>query len=143
MTETTEKEDKKRLGLSRPGKLVLNKTVETGQVRQSFSRGRSKSVTVEVRKKRTYMQGADGRMKKVAADAQEPEVETEVIDHTAEEVAAGAKTPTLTDHEKAVRARALEDARKAEEEAKIRAVEEAERRAREEAEAAERAKREA
>ena len=143
MTETTEKEEKKRLGLSRPGKLVLNKTVETGQVRQSFSRGRSKSVTVEVRKKRTYMQGADGRMKKVAADAQEPEVEVEVIDHTAEETAGGAKAPTLTEHEKAVRARALEDARKAEEEAKIRAAEEAERRAREEAEAAERAKREA
>ena len=39
MAKETENNDdgKKKLGLSRPGKLTLNKTVETGTVRQSFS----------------------------------------------------------------------------------------------------------
>ncbi|OIR09178.1 translation initiation factor IF-2 [mine drainage metagenome] len=48
-----------------PGKLELKKTVETGQVRQSFSHGRSKVVTVEVRKKRTFAPGAGGTLHEV------------------------------------------------------------------------------
>lgn len=40
---------------ARPKRLELKKTVETGQVRQSFSHGRTKAVTVEVRKKRTIV----------------------------------------------------------------------------------------
>ncbi|HLN22574.1 MAG TPA: translation initiation factor IF-2 [Patescibacteria group bacterium] len=48
-----------------PGKLELKKTVETGQVRQSFSHGRSKAVTVEVRKKRTFAQDAGGVLHEV------------------------------------------------------------------------------
>ena len=64
MTEQTEEQNpKKKLSLSRPGRLELNKTVDAGQVRQSFSHGRSKAVTVEVRRKRTFRQGADGGMK--------------------------------------------------------------------------------
>ena len=52
-TKSKEKTSKKKLSLSRPGKLELQKTVEGGQVRQNFSHGRSKVVTVEVKKKRT------------------------------------------------------------------------------------------
>ena len=153
MTETTENEGKKRLGLSRPGKLVLNKTVETGQVRQSFSRGRTKAVTVEVRKKRTYLQGADGRMKQVEGAPPEAEVgaqpapppEVPVVDSITDEAppAPAARAVNLTEQEKAARAKALEAATVAAEEAKIREAEEAKIRAREEAEAAERAKKEA
>lgn len=53
MTDQNEKTDgkKKKLSLSRPGKLELNKTVDAGQVRQSFSHGRTKAVAVEVRRK--------------------------------------------------------------------------------------------
>jgi len=158
MTETTEKEGKKQLGLSRPGKLVLNKTVETGQVRQSFSRGRSKAVTVEVRKKRTFVQGSDGRMKQVAESAEKPaeapaeveavEAETPVEDvemPVAEEHEAphARVARNLTEEEKAARARALEGARKAEEEAKIRAAEAARQAEIARKEAEERAAREA
>src|SRR3954452_18188721 len=51
--DTTEQEQKRRLPLGRTGgRLELRKPVETAQVRQSFSHGRSKTVTVEVRKKR-------------------------------------------------------------------------------------------
>ena len=42
---------KKPLGLAKPGRLELNKTVETGQVKQNFSHGRSKMVTVEKKRK--------------------------------------------------------------------------------------------
>ncbi|MBT3359511.1 MAG: translation initiation factor IF-2 [Rhodospirillales bacterium] len=152
MTETTENEGKKRLGLSRPGKLVLNKTVETGQVRQSFSRGRTKAVTVEVRKKRTYLQGADGRMKQVEGAPPEAEApstpelvaEAPAVDQTTDEApAAPARGVNLTEQEKAARAKALQEATVAAEEAKVREAEEAEIRAREEAEAAVRAKQEA
>jgi translation initiation factor IF-2 len=37
-----------------PSRLSLTKTVEGGQVKQNFQRGRSKTVTVEVRKTRTF-----------------------------------------------------------------------------------------
>ena len=44
----------KKLGLSSSGRLELKKTIEGGTVRQSFSHGRSKSVSVEVKKVRSY-----------------------------------------------------------------------------------------
>ena len=36
------------------GKLQLKKTFNAGQIKQNFSHGRSKSVSVEVKKKRTF-----------------------------------------------------------------------------------------
>ncbi len=122
MSETDDQEKKGRLGLGRPGKLVLNKTVETGQVRQSFSRGRSKPVTVEVRKKRTYVTDSTGRMTKLGADG--------LLADQGDEAAHRAQT--LTEGEKAARVRALHDAKKAEEDARVRS--EAERAAAEEEE---------
>ncbi|MEK9833593.1 MAG: translation initiation factor IF-2 associated domain-containing protein, partial [Rhodospirillaceae bacterium] len=120
MSNTTENDDKKKkkpLTLSKPGKLELKKTVEGGQVRQSFSHGRTKTVTVEVKKKRTFQQGATGEMTEIKEAAEEAAAET-----PAPEVAPAAEeTPqrTLTDAEQAARARALEEARKAAEQAAI------------------------
>src|SRR5947207_3434113 len=55
MTEANEQEQeqeqKRPLSLGRGGTLGLRRPVETGQVRQSFSHGRSKTVTEEVRKR--------------------------------------------------------------------------------------------
>ena len=68
MTDSTKSKDempKKKLSLSRPGKLELQKTVGGGQVRQNFSHGRSKVVTVEVKKKRTFAPGSSGGMTEV------------------------------------------------------------------------------
>ena len=59
-TKTT----KRPLSLS-GGKLELKKTVETGQVRQSFSHGRSKVVQVERKRKRQFEMGADGKVQEV------------------------------------------------------------------------------
>ncbi|HYZ27219.1 MAG TPA: translation initiation factor IF-2 associated domain-containing protein, partial [Geminicoccaceae bacterium] len=53
MTDTKEQDRNPRISLSRPaGRLELTKTVDSGMVRQSFSHGRSKSVAVEVKRKR-------------------------------------------------------------------------------------------
>jgi len=128
MTETQEEKPKKKLSLSRPGKLELKKTVEGGQVRQSFSHGRSKVVTVEVRKKRTFRPGDTGGMTEVK---ESPEAAEEVITEEREdaeavpsepvgEEAAKAPSKSLTDEEKAARARALQDAKRAEEELRNR-----------------------
>src|SRR4051794_1483549 len=63
MTEANEHDanehEQKRLTLRSGGTLGLRRPVETGQVRQSFSHGRSKAVTVEVRKKRAVAPGTE------------------------------------------------------------------------------------
>jgi len=54
MTDSKEPDSKKRLGLARPGtRLELRGGAgDAGQVRQSFPHGRTKTVQVEVKKKR-------------------------------------------------------------------------------------------
>ena len=112
MTENKEIEAKKPLRLSRPGKLELKKTVETGQVRQSFSHGRSKMVTVEVRKKRTFAPDSVGRMAEVRYDPQAA-FDAGVKEAAAEEAESPSQaTVSLTNEEKAARARALEGAQR-------------------------------
>ena len=137
MSDSKDQERKAPLKLSSPGKLELKKTVETGQVRQSFSHGRSKVVTVEVRKKRTFAPGAGGAMHEVRDEAHgvaEAELAKAVAVVEAAQQAASAHD--LTNNEKVARAKALEAALKAEAEARARAEEEAARRAEEEAAAA-------
>ena len=58
---------KKPLKLSRP-KLELKKTVDGGQVRQSFPHGRTKTVAVEVKRKRTYARGNGDRVTEVTTE---------------------------------------------------------------------------
>ena len=126
MTDTKETDDgKKKLGLSRPGKLELNKTVETGQVKQNFSHGRSKMVTVEKKKKRTFVTDTGGKMAEVKASLGLKEAAAEVEKKDEVEVAppsaaeepaddkASAALSKLTDSEREARMRALESARDA------------------------------
>ena len=68
MADTKKDSDKKGKGtlkISSPGKLSLTKTVESGNVQQKFTHGRSKNVTVEVRRTRTYKAGSKGAMEEV------------------------------------------------------------------------------
>jgi len=130
MSET--KNQDSTLTLRKPGRLELKKTVETGQVKQSFSHGRSKTVTVEVKRKRTFERGKGGNM-----EAVQPSL-TEEAAPTPEEVERTFRN--LTEGERAARLRALQDAahddekrRIAEAEAALKAEEEAARRAEEEA----------
>lgn len=122
MAETEKQKEDKKLGLSRPGKLELKKTVETGQVRQNFSHGRSRMVTVEVRKKRTFAPDAGGHMAEIpaekdpVAEEQVPEEDERAPDVEVETAAPASGAPTLTEEEKASRARALEGAKLTEKE---------------------------
>ena len=121
-------DDSNKLSLNRPGKLELKKTVDAGQVKQSFSHGRSKSVAVEVRKKRTFVQGTTGRMAEVQKD--DAAIAKEALEAAFKpkpQKMAGDKH--LTNGEMAKRAEVLQNAKKAEEVAKVVAAEEAEKQA--------------
>ena len=130
-----DQERKTPLKLSQPGKLELKKTVESGQVRQSFSHGRSKVVTVEVRKKRTFAPGAGGAMHEVRDAGEEGAVP---VVHEEVDTNKGPLLPhDLTSQEKQARVRALQDAIiRAEEDQRHRADEEIAHREAEEAAAA-------
>ena len=135
MSETTEKSKSSKLSLSRPGKLELKKTVESGAVRQNFSHGRSKMVQVERKTKRTFALDSGGRMAEVKARKT-----AEAFEEVIEDVAVEAPPPlpssvdeeksarTLTKEEKAARQRALEEAKKYEDERKEAAERDAARR---------------
>lgn len=123
MSKDTEQEGKKVLSLSGRGRLSLNKNVEAGQVRQSFSHGRSKAVTVEVKRKRSI--GGTGRPDE--AEDQTPEAVETVEAAPAPAAAAPAPRPAapaapakparqLTVEERAARTRALADAKRYEDE---------------------------
>ncbi|CUW37356.1 translation initiation factor IF-2 [Magnetospirillum sp. XM-1] len=132
MSDSQDQDRKAPLKLTQPGKLELKKTVETGQVRQSFSHGRSKVVTVEVRKKRTFS-SAGGAMHEVK-DGVHSVAEADLAAAVAKVEAAtrAASAHDLTNNEKAARAKALQDALRHEEELRARAEEEAIRHAAEE-----------
>src|ERR1700722_5547902 len=126
MTDKTEQEAKRPLSLGRPSgsRLELRKPIETGQVRQSFPHGRSKTVQVEVRRKRATPPGQIER-----PDAPTPS-------EAATPTATAAATPAapqparrpmvlprgLTAEERAGRVRALKGAIRADEDARMQAV---------------------
>lgn len=118
MTETNETNEtnggEKTLGLARPRKLELKKTVETGQIRQNFSHGRSKMVQVEVRKKRTFAQDASGTMSEVKRGGA---VEDGIFSESGQKEDGSLDKLTSSEHQS--RARALEEAAKREEQKRI------------------------
>jgi translation initiation factor IF-2 len=147
MSDATEQEQKRPLTLARTGpRLELRKSVEAGQVRQSFSHGRSKTVTVEVRKKRVIAPGA-AEPPRSPAPAAAVSLEARATPAARPSTPEPTRRPVVIPHgltaeERAGRARALEDARKADEDARRRAaLAEADRRRQEEERAAEEARR--
>src|SRR5215470_5909493 len=119
MTDTTETPTRKPLKLSSSGKLELKKTIDGGQVKQSFPHGRSKTVAVEVKKKRTFAPGVGGKMEAVSdleskIHAPGEPTAADIFDHHA-----------LTAHERAQRQKALEQARKDEDVRKIEELKQA------------------
>lgn len=141
---------KGRLSLRPSGRMELGRTVDAGSIRQSFSRGRSKVVQVEVRKKRTGAPegragggaarggrgvGAGGR----ALTASELATRQRVLEEQRQEA-------TRQEEEKIRVLSAAEEARRKAEasaEAKARNAEEAQARAEEELQQAQQAKKDA
>ncbi len=116
MTDTTETPSRKPLKLSSPGKLELKKTVDGGQVKQSFPHGRSKTVAVEVKKKRTFAPGAGGKMEAVS------EAEAKLMSAAEAAAQEAFDHHALTAHERAQRQKALEQALKDEDVRKVEEV---------------------
>src|SRR5579885_259109 len=130
MSDNTDQDSKRPLSLGRGGgRLELRKPIETGSVRQSFPHGRSKTVQVEVRKKRLVP--APGALEKPEAPAAKEAAGSPAA--TAAPVKRGLVLQGLTAEEKAHRTRALKGAIRADEEARRQAEEEARRKAEEEA----------
>ena len=146
-----QKPEEKKLSLAKPRRVEAKKAVETGQVRQSFSHGRSKTVTVEVRKTRALARGAsagDGsaavaHVAKPAAAAPAPEppaiaeasqtmADALEMEPAGQPARGGIILRSLTEDEKAARARAVEGAREADVEARRQAELDASRRTAEE-----------
>ncbi|MBB58904.1 MAG: translation initiation factor IF-2 [Rhodospirillaceae bacterium] len=112
-----------KLSLGKPGKLSLSKTVESGQVRQSFSHGRSKTVIVETKSRRSFERNDTGDMKVVKGGAAAPRAPQEKNKLVSENPLDG-----LSETERQDRIRALEGAARDEERRKNE-IEEIERKA--------------
>lgn len=112
----SEKEENEKTDEQKTGKtLSLKRTVDSGQVRQNFSHGRTKSVQVERKRKRMVAPGNAAAPSSATPSATEP-VETkapEVKEQTSENNLGG-----LSRQEQAARQAAVA-------EAKVRAAEEA------------------
>ncbi|WP_374446093.1 translation initiation factor IF-2 [Stella sp.] len=134
MSETKDT-DRKPLSLARPGKLELKKGSEpaAGQVRQSFPHGRTKTVQVEVRKKRVVVPGEQGRGDFGDGGQRRGAGQSRTL--TAEERASrmSALQGAIKDEEARRQAEIDQSRRRAEEEAKRKAEEEVRRKVEEEA----------
>ncbi len=141
---TEDSKEKKPLRLSGSGKLEMKKPgSSSGQVRQSFSHGRSKTVTVEVKKKKRATASPKKRVATNFSVAEKKPVEKIDLKNESKKSASKNESESkarvvlkaLTDDEKIARARALEDSKKASQLARKKAEEVATIKIKEEAEA--------
>ncbi len=114
MSENKEQEPKKVLSLSGRPKLELKGRGPdtTSQVRQSFSHGRSKAVTVEVKPKRTLVKPATPV---IVPEVAPPELEAAARRPDAAPARPGPQLRQLTAEEREARVRALRSASQGEE----------------------------
>ncbi len=129
----SEKEENEKTDEQKTGKtLSLKRTVDSGQVRQNFSHGRTKSVQVERKRKRVVTPGNVAAPSSATPSATEP-VETkapEVKEQTSENNLGGLSRQEQAARQAAVaeaKVRAAEEAIREKEDAEKRALEEAER----------------
>jgi translation initiation factor IF-2 len=127
VSDSSKKETLSLSGDARP--LTLRRSVESSQVKQNFSHGRSKTVQVEVRKKRTAARATSPAPVEEEVVVQKPEPAAPPPppppSEQPEEPRIRHVLPTLSESEKAARARALEDAQRADAAARHQAEEQA------------------
>ncbi len=97
--ESQKNQEKPVLKANKPSTLHLTKTVEGGRVQQNISRGRSKTIMVEVRKTRTFSRDQSGQM---VEEQRKPEP---LLDSAP----AQQEKEHLTDHEREARLKALKE----------------------------------
>ena len=146
-------DEKKKLGTRAP--LGVKKTVEAGQVKQSFSHGRSNTVVVEVKKRRILKPGdakpeAQEEVKKTEApapapkpEARKPEPAKPAPKRAESDAERRERVARMAREAEDARMAALEESRRREEKAKTEAQEEEARRAEENRKAEEEAARKA
>ncbi|MEN8236097.1 MAG: translation initiation factor IF-2 [Pseudomonadota bacterium] len=128
MSDKNEENGKNTLSL-KPKKLELKKVVSAGQVRQSFSHGRSKTVEVEVKKKRRTISKEQLASTTTTNEESAPEPSKKPISQSAEQ-----SLPAETDKEEDTKSQAIPHGLTKEEwEARIRVVKAAKKRQDEEA----------
>ena len=120
--------DEKTVRSGRKMTLGLRRTVESGHVRQSFSHGRSKSVLVEKKKRRSVGAGAASQpaeepTPKVAKAA--PEQQPAPTREEAQQRRSGVVLRALSEEEKDARLKALQESRQREAEAREKAKQDA------------------
>jgi translation initiation factor IF-2 len=125
MSETNETEGKAG---GRKATLNLRRTVESGHVRQSFSHGRSKSVLVEKKKRRSI--GAGGAAAPVEEAQEKPQAKAPAKEAAPKPAPSQQRRPgvvlkQLSEEEKGARAKALADAKVRNAEERERAIEDA------------------
>ena len=152
MSDTNDQGDKSGRGAAprnasggKSSTLTLNRTVDAGHVRQSFSHGRSKPVVVEVRKKRTIAPAGSAPAEDVVTTSP-PETAAKVVTQTSSPQQTGKPSGgqtgqsrklqsgdtvvrNLSDDERDARVKALSQARAREAEDRARAEDETKRRA--------------
>ena len=130
--------DKPKLGTRAP--LGLRRTVETGQVKQSFSHGRSNTVIVETKKARVFRKPGDPAPAtpeaEVAAPAAAPAIEPTAVRAAPAAESAQERQSRLLREAEEQRMHALEDARRRTDGDRARAAEDERNRAAERAAAA-------
>ncbi|MEI6984962.1 MAG: translation initiation factor IF-2 [Rhodospirillaceae bacterium] len=126
MTESNDQDRKKEVLHLQPskGKLELKKTVDAGSVRQSFSHGRSKTVTVEVKRKRTIEKGAAPGIADGGAAARRAAEGLPTKGAAGRGTRGGGAVRQLTKEEREVRARALRSLLAADEARRLTVAEE-------------------
>ncbi|MEL6747905.1 MAG: translation initiation factor IF-2 N-terminal domain-containing protein, partial [Pseudomonadota bacterium] len=142
---TADNTDARDAGEGRKTTLTLNRTVDTGQVRQSFGKGHTNNVVVQKKRKRTISAPASQPTPTAPSEAKPPVVEVKKPRRQERPAAGGrgrggdggrageVQTRKLSDAEKDARLRALKAAREREAEEKARAAAEAKQRAEEDA----------
>lgn len=107
MSDSTEEPKKKPLTLG-GGSLSLTKTVDGGKIRQSFAQGRTKTVTVEVKKTVKVAGGKTATVNTPLAEI--PKAADAAVGGKLPEAKAQAATQSLTAQEREARLRALQTA---------------------------------
>ena len=133
----SEKEENEKTDEQKTGKtLSLKRTVDSGQVRQNFSHGRTKSVQVERKRKRMVTTGSGGASNAATTATPNADDPVETRAPEAKEPASENNLGGLSRQEQAARQAAVTEAKVRAAEEAVREKEEAEKRALEDAERA-------
>lgn len=96
-------EESKKSETTLKGKLELKKTFDVGKIKQSFSHGRTRSVSVEVKKKRSFGNKASNSLFKPNNEKKQVEEETKKVDFKKDQIDEIEKKDNQADRQKSLK----------------------------------------